>query len=102
AALVDRRARRALPRPAAGQAAVRVGRRRSGGDRLRDARVCYPDPGHPRPDDPVRPRARELRLFAMTDAYDFFREGQRRLRAGLTAQATVPLEKAKRLEPQKA
>ena len=38
----------------------------------------------------------------MTDAYDFFREGQSRLRKGMTAQATVPLEKAKRLEPQKA
>src|SRR3977135_3038339 len=38
----------------------------------------------------------------MTDAYDFFREGQKRLRPGRTARATVPLEKAKRLEPQKA
>src|SRR3954466_6153931 len=38
----------------------------------------------------------------MSDAYDLFREGQRRLRRGLTAQATVPLEKAKRLEPEKA
>ena len=38
----------------------------------------------------------------MSDAYDLFREGQKRLRTGLTAQATVPLEKAKRLEPQKA
>jgi Flp pilus assembly protein TadD len=38
----------------------------------------------------------------VTDAYDFFREGQSRLRKGMTAQATVPLEKAKRLEPQKA
>jgi Flp pilus assembly protein TadD len=38
----------------------------------------------------------------MSDAYDFFREGQQRLRSGMTAQATVPLEKAKRLEPQKA
>ena len=38
----------------------------------------------------------------MTEAYDFFQEGQRRLRKGMTAQATVPLEKAKRLEPQKA
>ena len=37
-----------------------------------------------------------------SDAYDLFREGQRRLRAGLTAQATVPLEKAKKLEPAKA
>ena len=38
----------------------------------------------------------------MSDAYEFFREGQRRLRDGMTAQATVPLEKAKRLEPGKA
>lgn len=38
----------------------------------------------------------------MSDAYDFFREGQKRLRDGMTAQATVPLEKAKRLEPEKA
>src|SRR3954451_12116791 len=38
----------------------------------------------------------------MSDAYDLFREGQKRLRSGLTAQATVPLEQAKRLEPQKA
>jgi Flp pilus assembly protein TadD len=38
----------------------------------------------------------------MTEAYDYFREGQKRLRKGMTAQATVPLEKAKRLEPDKA
>ena len=38
----------------------------------------------------------------MTEAYDFFQEGRRRLRKGMTAQATVPLEKAKRLEPRKA
>jgi Flp pilus assembly protein TadD len=38
----------------------------------------------------------------MSEAYELFREGQRRLRKGLTAQATVPLEKAKRLEPEKA
>src|SRR5881392_1513064 len=38
----------------------------------------------------------------MSDAYHLFREGQKRLRKGLTAQATVPLEKAKRLEPEKA
>ena len=38
----------------------------------------------------------------MSDAYDLFREGQERLRNGMTAQATVPLEKAKRLEPEKA
>ena len=35
-------------------------------------------------------------------AYEDFREGQRRLRSGQTAQATVPLEKAKRREPDKA
>jgi Flp pilus assembly protein TadD len=38
----------------------------------------------------------------MSDAYELFREGQKRLRGGMTAQSTVPLEKAKRLEPQKA
>jgi len=38
----------------------------------------------------------------VSEAYDFFKEGQRRLRKGMTAQATVPLEKAKRLEPDKA
>src|SRR5512133_2618852 len=38
----------------------------------------------------------------MSDAYHLFREGQKRLRTGLPAQATVPLEKAKRLEPGKA
>jgi Flp pilus assembly protein TadD len=38
----------------------------------------------------------------MSDAYQLFREGQKRLRTGMTAQATVPLEKAKRLEPEKA
>ena len=38
----------------------------------------------------------------MSDAYTLFREGQARLRQGMTAQATVPLERAKRLEPAKA
>jgi Flp pilus assembly protein TadD len=38
----------------------------------------------------------------MSDAYDLFREGQQRLRKGMAAQATVPLERAKRLEPGKA
>src|SRR3954452_19372170 len=38
----------------------------------------------------------------MSDAYELFREGQKRLRTGMAAQATVPLEKAKRLEPEKA
>jgi Flp pilus assembly protein TadD len=38
----------------------------------------------------------------MTDVYDDFQEGRRRLRKGQTAQATVPLEKAKRRAPDKA
>jgi Flp pilus assembly protein TadD len=37
----------------------------------------------------------------VTDAYDHFQEGRRRLTKGMAAQATVPLEKAKRLEPAK-
>jgi Flp pilus assembly protein TadD len=38
----------------------------------------------------------------MTDAYEEFQEGRRRLKNGMAAQATVSLEKAKRLEPAKA
>lgn len=38
----------------------------------------------------------------MSAVYDDFREGQRRLRKGQTAQATVPLERARRREPDKA
>jgi Flp pilus assembly protein TadD len=38
----------------------------------------------------------------MSEAYDLFQEGRDRLRRGLSAQATVPLERAKRLEPDKA
>jgi Flp pilus assembly protein TadD len=38
----------------------------------------------------------------MSDAYELYQEGRRRLKQGQTAQATVPLEKAKRLEPGKA
>jgi len=38
----------------------------------------------------------------VSEAYDLFQEGRARLRKGLPAQATVPLEKAKRLEPRKA
>jgi Flp pilus assembly protein TadD len=38
----------------------------------------------------------------MTQVYDDFQEGWKRLRAGQAAQATVPLEKAKRQEPGKA
>ena len=38
----------------------------------------------------------------MSDAYENFQEGRRRLKKGMPAQATVALEKAKRLEPEKA
>ena len=38
----------------------------------------------------------------MSDAYDLYQEGRSRLRRGMSAQATVVLEKAKRLEPGKA
>src|SRR5690242_21819565 len=38
----------------------------------------------------------------MSEVYDNFQEGKRRLRKGQAAQATVPLEKAKRREPNKA
>jgi len=38
----------------------------------------------------------------VSNAYDNFQEGRRRLRCGQAAQATVPLEKAKRSEPDKA
>jgi Flp pilus assembly protein TadD len=38
----------------------------------------------------------------VTDVYECFQEGRRRLRKGMAAQATVPLEKAKKLEPDKA
>jgi Flp pilus assembly protein TadD len=38
----------------------------------------------------------------VTETYDLFQEGRRRLSKGMAAQATVPLEKAKKLEPEKA
>ncbi len=38
----------------------------------------------------------------MSDAYDLYQQGKAHLRDGLAAQATVALEKAKRLEPEKA
>ena len=37
----------------------------------------------------------------MSEVYDYFRQGQARLRAGMAAQATVALEKAKKREPEK-
>jgi Flp pilus assembly protein TadD len=36
------------------------------------------------------------------DTYELFQEGRRRLKEGLPAQATVPLERARRAEPAKA
>ena len=38
----------------------------------------------------------------MSDTYDLFQQGRAHLRKGMAAQATVPLEKAKRREPNKA
>ncbi len=38
----------------------------------------------------------------MSDTYELFQQGRQRLKEGRPAQATVPLEKAKRLEPNKA
>jgi len=38
----------------------------------------------------------------VTEAYDLYQLGRSRLREGMAAQATVPLEKARRLEPDKA
>ena len=38
----------------------------------------------------------------MSDAYDLYQLGRARLREGMAAQATVPLERARRLEPDKA
>ena len=38
----------------------------------------------------------------MTDAYDLYQQGRDHLKRGMPAQATVALEKAKRLEPDKA
>ena len=38
----------------------------------------------------------------VSDAYSFFQQGKQHLAKGMAAQATVALEKAKRLEPRKA
>jgi Flp pilus assembly protein TadD len=38
----------------------------------------------------------------MSDTYNLFQEGRKRLSNGMPAQATVPLEKAKKREPEKA
>jgi Flp pilus assembly protein TadD len=38
----------------------------------------------------------------VSDTYDLFQKGKAHLRRGMPAQATVSLEKAKRLEPEKA
>ena len=41
-------------------------------------------------------------MTRMSAAYDLFQQGRTHLRSGMPAQATVALEKAKRLEPEKA
>jgi Flp pilus assembly protein TadD len=38
----------------------------------------------------------------MSETYNLFQQGRDHLKKGMAAQATVPLEKAKRLEPRKA
>jgi Flp pilus assembly protein TadD len=38
----------------------------------------------------------------MSETYNLFQQGRAHLKRGMAAQATVPLEKAKRLEPDKA
>jgi Flp pilus assembly protein TadD len=38
----------------------------------------------------------------VSEVYDYFQQGRRHLEKGMAAQATVPLEKAKRREPNKA
>jgi len=38
----------------------------------------------------------------MSETYNLFQQGRDHLKRGMAAQATVPLEKAKRLEPDKA
>lgn len=38
----------------------------------------------------------------MSETYNLFQQGRKHLRDGMAAQATVPLEKAKRREPDKA
>ena len=38
----------------------------------------------------------------MSETYELYRQGKQHLAAGMSAQATVPLEKAKRREPSKA
>jgi Flp pilus assembly protein TadD len=38
----------------------------------------------------------------MSETYDLFQQGRKHLRTGMAAQATVPLEKAKKREPDKA
>jgi Flp pilus assembly protein TadD len=38
----------------------------------------------------------------VSEVYDYFQQGKRHLRKGMAAQATVPLEKAKRRAPNKA
>ena len=89
----------------------RLQRRLAGRHRVRCARQRGRDPGRWRRAHywqgtevlDRRRRARRDRTPAdVSQAYEDYQEGWRRLRSGRTAQATVPLEKARRAEPRKA
>jgi len=41
-------------------------------------------------------------MSCVSEAYDYYQQGMSHLRSGMPAQATVALEKAKRLEPEKS
>ena len=57
-----------------------------------------------RPDDPFDVIAENFPYLrgSMSETYDLFRQGSDQPREGMAAQATVPLEKAKKREPDKA
>src|SRR5918911_5059293 len=50
----------------------------------------------------IRSTAGHTESKRMSETYNLFQQGKARLRDGMAAQATVPLEKAKRREPEKA
>ena len=72
----------------------------------RRGRACSGDRDRPdaRSDGAGRRARGELPLpeEPVTEAYDYFQQGRAHLKDGMAAQATVALEKAKKLEPDKA
>ena len=92
-----RGARASLPRQPS------LGARERVSSRDRRGRGCGGgrDRADARPDESARPAGAQLPLPepAMTDAYDLFQQGRTHLKEGMAAQATVALEKAKKLEP---